>query len=250
MEAYEYQTLYEFEGTYWWYRHLHAVLLQTLQHQAAGDGMRLLDAGCGTGGNLASLAGHISLQIFGFDISRQAAPFWEKRGLHTVCNASVNQIPYPAGTFDHVVCVDVLESQEVDEALAVSELIRVTRPGGTLCLVVPAYDSLMSPRHHQAVHAIRRYTPDRLLALFTGQPVQVLRSTYLFAPVFPLVAPYRWLQKLLPSDPAKPPHSELAFLPTWVNWLLFKAVSLELPLLRKGRMPFGSSILAVLEKVA
>jgi SAM-dependent methyltransferase len=158
MEAHEYSTMFRFESSYWWYRGLHGALADLLRGLHLPPGARVLDAGCGTGGNLASLRRAGFSGACGFDFSPHAAPFWGERGITRACLASINEIPYAAGTFDAVMSVDVLESDAVDEAKAVSELWRVAKPGGYIVLVVPAYRWLLTEEHHKAVHASRRYT--------------------------------------------------------------------------------------------
>ena len=61
MERREYQRLAELDRRLWWFRGLHAQMLTALARPALRwDGMRLLDAGCGTGGLLATLADRLS----------------------------------------------------------------------------------------------------------------------------------------------------------------------------------------------
>lgn len=248
MESYEYQTLYELEGTYWWFQHLHAVLVDMIRSLAASSEPQILDAGCGTGQNVQNLVAKVSPKVFGFDLSPLANPFWRKRDLNRVCNASVNQIPFPENTFDFVVCVDVLESEGVSEELAVNEMRRVAKDGGYLILVVPAYDWLLTPEHHQAVHAIRRYTRPGLEALLARDKVQVRRITYMYTPVFPAIVLYRLILKALTRHAGDSPRSELKPLPTWINRILLAVTSLERNLLKHSDMPFGSSIVAIVQK--
>jgi SAM-dependent methyltransferase len=248
VEAYEYQTLYELESTYWWYRHLHAVLLELLLAHAAGSNLEILDAGCGTGQNIIYMADHLPGRVTGFDLSREAAFFWKLRGFRRVCNASVNQIPFASEAFDIVVCVDVMECADVTEPQAIAEMFRVMKPGGYLCLVVPAFDSLMSRRHHQAVHAVRRYSKRKLRELFSKYPVQEKVTRYIFGPVFPLIALYRWGNKVFPSRDSGPPRSELVKFPAWLDWILYKTVSIERCLISRFEFPFGSSIVTLVRK--
>jgi SAM-dependent methyltransferase len=211
----------------------------------------VLDAGCGTGGNLLAINQHFSPRSFGFDFSPDAAEFWVGRGLNHSAVASINDIPYPSNTFDVTISVDVLESDAVDECRAISELWRVTRPGGFILLVAPAYRWLLTEQHHRAVHASRRYTRRELSALLHRQPVEMIRATHLFAALFPLIAGYRLaLRALTRPSPDAPPRSELQRLPNVVNNLFSGIMSVERRILRRVNLPFGSSILVLGRKIA
>lgn len=248
MQPHEYQTLYEFETVYWWYRGIHGMLLDTLRSLHISPEARLLDAGCGTGQNLVNVKECVTADVYGFDFSTHAAAFWSKRGLDSVCVASINEIPFPAETFDVVTSVDVFECEAVDEEAAYAQLWNVLKPGGFLILVVPAYDWLLNPEHHDAVGAVRRYSRPKLGALLRKRPVQVIRVTHLFASVFPAVAGYRVLDRWLPRRSDGPPQSDLKPLHPTVNRLLRGVVNAERKMLRHWDMPFGSSIMAVARK--
>jgi len=250
LEPYEYRTLFEFESFYWWYQGLHAILLDTLRSLELGKNALVLDAGCGTGQNLANILQDITPRAYGFDLSYHAAPFWIQRGLRQVCLASINDIPFPDDTFDAAMAVDVLEHDLVYEDQAYSELWRVVRPGGFIILVVPAYEWLLTEEHHRAVHASRRYSGQRVLSLLQRQPVNLIRVTYLFASVFPAVVGYRLAVRYFGRRSNEPPRSELRRLPPLLNNLLLWIVNAERHLLQQSDLPFGSSIMAVARKVA
>jgi SAM-dependent methyltransferase len=198
-----------------------------------------------------NIAQNVSDHSFGIDLSRHAVPFWKRRGLKRVCLASVNDLPFPDGTFDVVVCLDVLESDSVIEATAYRELWRVARDGGVIIIVVPAYRWLLTREHHRAVHASRRYTKQRLIALLRGQPVQLVRISYLFALLFPAIAGYRLARRLLGNGRSDLARSELWRLPRPVNAVLYGVMTLERVLLRSNvNLPFGSSLLAVVRKIS
>lgn len=248
MEPYEYKTLFDFESSYWWYRGLRAILLDTLKGLGLGASSRILDAGCGTGKNLQELQGSITAYSFGFDLSQHAARYWPQRGLNGVCLASINQIPFRDGAFDGALSVDVLECDGVREEEAYRELLRVVRPAGFVVLVVPAYSWLYAEKHHKAVHASRRYTRRQVTSLLTKGPVRVLRITHLFPSLLPAIAGYRLLQRLSDHDGAEYPRSDLRLLPSLLNGALFRIVDVERRLLGRVDFPFGSSLLAVVQK--
>ncbi len=251
MEPYEYSTLFEFESSYWWYQGLHAILLDILHNLKVGIGSTILDAGCGTGKNLVNIATKITPHVFGFDFSPHATLFWSQRNLDQICTASINQIPFRDNTFDAVLSIDVLESDEVDEAQAYRELWRVVKSSGFIILVVPAYQWLLTRSHHEAVHASRRYNQRTLRSLLSVCPVEVIRFTHLFASVFPAVAVYRLVLRYFSRNSGSlSPRSELHHLPSFLNKVLFQMVYLERRLLKRMDMPFGSSMLAVVRKAS
>lgn len=249
MEAHEYQTLFEFETSYWWFRGLHLILLDALEAAGVGPHDAVLDAGCGTGQHLVNLTERISRQAFGFDLARDAAPFWAARGLDRVCLASVNDVPFPADTFQAVTSVDVLECDAVSEQRAYDEMWRVLKPGGYLILIVPAYEWLMTEEHHRAVGASRRYSKDRLKALLNTRPVEIVRMTHVFGCLFPAIAIYRLGLPYFRRKSEGPPTSELRPLHPALNKLFIWIMQGERRFLRRWDLPFGSSILTVVRKV-
>lgn len=248
MRAYEYGTLVALEDSYWWFRALRGVLADTCRRLGLAPSARILDAGCGTGVTLRSIGDEIGAERFGFDIAREAASSWASRGLTRMTVGSVNAIPFRDASFDAVLCLDVLECAGVDEAGAYGELLRVTRRGGYLVLLVPAYDWLSSREHDRAVGACRRYSRSRLRRLLCREPVRVRQLTHLFAGTLPVLAAYRLWRRWRGVDGGAEPRSEVRALAPALNTALLRAVSWERALLRRWELPLGSSIMAVVEK--
>ncbi len=248
METQEYKTLFELETSFWWFKALHLTLLDTIQQLGLDSSAMILDAGCGTGQNLSNVCQNLSPNAYGFDVSHDASRFWSRRGLNKVCLASVNEIPYRSGIFDVVMSVDVLECGAVSQERAYSEMWRVLKPGGHIVMIVPAYDWLMTPEHHKAVGAVRRYSRTRLRSLLEKQKVEILRITHFFGSLLPLVALYRLALRYFGSKSNDTPRSELNPVHPLVNGILFNIMNLERLYVRKHRMPFGSSIMAVVRK--
>ena len=103
---------------------------------------RVVDIGCGVGDLLSEVRKRKPLvSVSGLDFSskavdgaRAALPDGEFK--HFVIERS---LPYDSGSFDLVLCTDVLEHLE-NPRLVVAELVRICSPGGLVAIVVPDGD--------------------------------------------------------------------------------------------------------------
>ncbi|MEV4352174.1 methyltransferase domain-containing protein [Actinoplanes sp. NPDC049596] len=109
-----------------------------------GTGWRILDAGCGAGDVSRRLAHDTGGEVVALDSSAATIAAAVER--HDGSNVrylagDITSIALPAGSVDGVWCERVL--QHVDDAdAAIAELIRVTRPGGRICLIDTDWTSL------------------------------------------------------------------------------------------------------------
>lgn len=94
-------------------------------------GAQVLEAGCGTGLILERLH-RVAKSAWGFDLSPGMAEKAKERGLQ-VKLGSVTEIPFENDSFDLVCSFKVL-AHVPDIERAMSELVRVTKPGGHLAL--------------------------------------------------------------------------------------------------------------------
>ncbi|HEX5501428.1 MAG TPA: class I SAM-dependent methyltransferase [Thermomicrobiales bacterium] len=248
MKRAEYERMYAAEGRLWWYRGLRENVLALLGLPAGrGDaGPRILDAGCGTGGMAARL------RPFGRVVAVDLAPYavaicHERRGLDAAAVASLAALPFPAEAFDVVVALDVLSDAGAgDDARALAELARVLRPGGRLCLNLPAYRWLAG-EHDVAVETRRRYRRGEVRALLGRAGFVPERLTYWNCLLLPAVAAARLLSRRRRRDAATA-RSDVAVPPAPLNRALLALVRAEGWLLRRVDLPAGSSILAVARK--
>jgi SAM-dependent methyltransferase len=184
VELEEYARIAAVEDDHWWYRNTRALAADMLGpwlHRTE----RLLDAGCGPGGNGAWLAEHGS--VVGVDLSPDALAFVRaRRPATTPVRASVETLPFTDGVYDAVVGITVLYTV-LDDAAAMRELARVTRRGGAVLLVEPAFPAL-GRAHDATVHGRRRYRRAGLAELATGAGLTVERCTYAYSFLAPPAA--------------------------------------------------------------
>jgi SAM-dependent methyltransferase len=246
MERSEYERLAALDRRLWWFRGLHAQMADALARQ--GDSMalgRVLDAGCGTGGFLATLAQRMPrVELFGLELDPIAASVARAASSRPVCGGSVNALPFGNSTFAAIVTADVLCHRGVDEAAALGELHRCLQPGGLLVVNLPAYGWLLS-QHDLAVHNVRRYSARGVRSLLAAAGFAGIRTAYWNTILFPLMV----LRRKLGWHREGTPASDVVLMPTPVEALFAAIVALEAALIGGGlRFPFGGSVLATAVK--
>jgi SAM-dependent methyltransferase len=236
MEAEQYALMAGVEGRHWWYvgmRRLAAALLASAVEP--GEGLQVLDAGCGTGGTTAWLRRFGT--VTGVDVAAEAVPFWRQRGLRHMARGSVMALPFADASFDLVTCFDVLYHRQVrDEGVALREFWRVLRPGGVLLLRVPAYDWLRGA-HDTAVHTRRRYTRDEVVAAVRAAGFVVAMATYANCFLFPLALLKRWSERWRGAM-----QEEMRLPPAPLNALLTAVLGAEARLVPYWPLPWGLSV--------
>ena len=248
MEKREYEASFQLESSYWWFKGQREILVDSIKRSQPTISGPILDAGCGTGKNLETISKILSPHSVGFDISEWALPFLQQRDLtNRVCQASINEIPFPDDHFEISFSLGVFECEEVNEERAFSEIWRVTQPGGLIILIVSAYEWLLAP-HDKPIHAVRRYNRKNLTKLITSKPVQIQRITNLYPVLFPLVVTSRLINRWTDSTEDMPQESDLRPLSSLLNQILYQIVNVERYILRFANFPFGSSLLAIVRK--
>jgi SAM-dependent methyltransferase len=113
----------------------------------------------------------------------------------TVVQGDALKLPFPEGTFDRVICSEVLEHIPEDEA-AMRELARVLRPGGTMAITVPRFGpelvnwALSDEYHNVPGGHIRIYRRSVLEERLSSTGMVVTGHHYAHG----LHSPYWWLK--------------------------------------------------------
>jgi SAM-dependent methyltransferase len=227
---------------HWWYRGRRRVLHAELDRVGLPPDARILDAGCGSGRMLDELCARGD--VIGVDADAGAVAATRRRG-HATQRCAVERMPFPDASFDLVTCLDVIEHTP-DDRRTLRELRRVTRPGGTLLVTVPAYQALWSA--HDVVNGhYRRYRIPQLRAAAQEAGWHHLRDSYFNALLLGPAAVVRLTRRRAGADPGR---SELGLTPGWLNGLLEWPLRVEAAMLRSGaRLPFGLSLLGVFANV-
>jgi SAM-dependent methyltransferase len=243
MDRSAYVRLGELEGEHWWFSARREILKSVIRRFAPqGRGLRLLEAGCGTGGNLRMLAEFGRLDAFELDREARAAA-GTKAPVDIRSGRLPDDIPYERGSFDVIAAFDVIEHVERDvESLA--RLRDKLAPGGRLFMTVPALPWLWS-QHDVTHHHYRRYTRKHLEEVLDRAGLKPVKISYYNTLLFPLIAAVRLVKNALGirdmRDDSMPPPA--------VNAVLKRTFALEAGLVGRVPLPIGLSLLAVAERM-
>ncbi|HKO39198.1 MAG TPA: methyltransferase domain-containing protein [Solirubrobacterales bacterium] len=239
-----YRELHEVEDRHWWFKGRWAVVEALLSRTPLPESPRILDAGCGTGGNLPRYARIGSVE--GAELFEEAVGLCHERGFDSVVQAGLESLPYEDGSFDLIGSTDVLEHVAAEQE-ALRELLRVAAPGGTLLLTVPAY-MWMWTAEDDNLHHQRRYTRRRLWQAVEKAGWEPRVATYFNSLLLPPIAAVRLLSKGK-KDGGGDEQGDLDRTPAWLDGPLSLPMRAEARLIRAGAsLPAGVSVGIVCRK--
>ena len=171
------------------------------------SGTRLLDAGCGVGRHVCEAFRRQGVTVAGVDLKWDdllktknllSVMSRENNGKWAVAQANIVKLPFSDGYFDVVICSEVLE-HVTNDSTAISELIRVLKPGGDLVITVPRYLpericwAISDAYHNEPGGHVRIYRKKKLKLLLEKSGAFCRRIEYRHG----LHAPYWWLKCLV-----------------------------------------------------
>lgn len=242
MEPSIYTLMASLEENHWWFAARRAIAENLIRQLRLPPGASILDAGCGTGGNLAMLSRYG--QVDAMELDDRARQMANAKGVAQVLSGELpGEVPYPQGQFDLIALLDVLEHVE-DDCNTLEVLGSLLKPGGRLLISVPAFPFLWSA-HDEAHHHKRRYFLGELKSKLENAGLEVAYASYFNTILFPLIFGARQLGKLRAD---KRESGDLAMPGPWINRLLFAIFSSERFVLGRWPLPFGVSAMAIARK--
>ena len=245
MNADEVHKMAAVEASHWWYVGTREICLTLLRPHIAGLGpLRILDIGCGTGGNLAELARLGPAR--GIDLDPLCVDYTQRRGLE--CSLG-NMLDFaaPPASLDLITFFDVATHLGRDPFPTVlAHVGTALAPGGVLAFREPAMP-IARGSHDRAVDIQHRFTAPDVRHCLEDAGFEPLRITYLNTLLFPPIVLLRQLQNALTPDRAV---SDVRSTAEPLNTLLLGLLRIEKKLLRFTDLPFGVSLFAVARKSA
>lgn len=190
MQSEQFQLHAEIEQRHWWFVARRKIVRQLVEAVLPqNEGHTVIDVGCGTGANLASLAD--GYQTIGIDASAEAIELARQRfpGVEFHCGFAPDDLGARFAEADLVMLNDVMEHVPDDFSL-LSSLVTAAKPGALFLITVPADMALWSP-HDVAFGHYRRYDLPRFRETWTDLPVTELLAVPFNTRLYPLV---RWIR--------------------------------------------------------
>jgi SAM-dependent methyltransferase len=235
-----YRQMAQTEDDHWWFVGRRAIISKVIESLSLPSQARILEIGAGTGGNLEMLSrfGDVSASELD-EFSREHAI--HKTGIRVRKARLPDLLPFQTKHFDLICLFDVLEHVE-DDVGALRAITQFLKPEGRVLLTVPAHQWLWSV-HDAELHHFRRYSAQQLQRIISQSGYMATKLSYFNAILFPLVAASRLGDRILSRRSA----TGTGMPPRLLNAFLSAMLSMEAHLITHARIPFGVSLLALLE---
>jgi SAM-dependent methyltransferase len=239
----EYSRMAEAEQALWWYRCLHALVLDRIKALRLPADAAVVDAGCGTGGLMLRLREAGYRQVRGFDISPFAVAHCEQRGLpvrlSSVIDLASHVMPH---SLSLMTCNDVLYFLPSQQRIAAFSAWRtLLDQEGRIILNVPT-GNLFRGIHDLSVGIGERISLAQLQSDLHKAGYEIEYRRYWPFLLSPLVLAARFSQRLKLRKGEADIRSDIDLPPVLVNQALYALTRLE------TRLPigwFGSSLFVV-----
>lgn len=248
-DASAFESLFQMERRHFWHVGRREIILDIMRRNIPSlEKSRMLEIGCGNGGVLAFLK-NSGIDVEGGDIFMEGLAF---------CQQQVNSVPLYQldvlalpfrNEFDVVGLFDVLEHID-DDTRALLEISQALKRGGKLLITVPAYQFLWSYFDIRSHHR-RRYERDELIAKMEQTGFTVKKISYYMFFLFPILAAIRLIGNIKRHKDDRQEGISASLETRTVpilNEVFLGLLRLEKFLLRYFNLPFGASLIVLVEK--
>ncbi|MEM7243685.1 MAG: GtrA family protein [Pseudomonadota bacterium] len=241
MEDFVLSSMGENEERHWWNRARRAIVARLISRFCGlPKRARILEAGCGTGGNLEMLQEFGVVESFEIDdVSRKTAV--AKSGLDIPYGVLPDGVPKHLKDYNLITALDVIEHVEEDVESMQALATRLAEDGKIL-VTVPAMPWLWS--HHDVLHHhFRRYTKRSFAKVVDQAGLHIAHIGYYNFILFPAAAAKRLYDRY-----ANAKYSDIEVPPFWLNALFYFIFKLERLWIGHVPMPIGVSLFVIVQK--
>jgi SAM-dependent methyltransferase len=233
-----YVEMQKIEDTHWWFVARRKIIEKQIKNIPSPK-YKILEVGCGTGGNLSMLKQFGSVKAFEMD--RSAIEMIKLKAINDITvefGKCPNQIPFREEKFDLICIFDVLEHINNDIETLI-ELKKLLNFNGKIIITVPAHQWLFG-NHDLFLNHCRRYSHFSLKEVIKKSKFKIDKISYFNTILFPLalierlfIIPFK--KSIGLNKPSK-----------IINNFLCNIFSVESYILVKMNLYFGLSLICVI----
>lgn len=161
--------------------------IKIVSRRVKGQKIKVLNIGFGSASLEKEFFKKIKKDVkwYGIDIANKSVKLASQRFKHCKFElGNINQIQHNNNFLDYVIALEVLEHvQPSDTLIALSEVYRITKPGGTVILSVPLNEGLeeMIQKGENPNAHVRVYTPELIKAELEISGFKIINEKKLYA---------------------------------------------------------------------
>lgn len=240
MDPKSYTEIAEIQLGHWWFVGRRAIIRDLVSSMRLTQPAKILEVGCGPGGNLKMLNEFGFVKAF--EMSEDAISMAKKQTYNFFdikLGSCPNNIPFERELFDLICMFDVLEHIEEDGETLLA-LKKLLKENGKIIITVPAYQWLYGA-HDKLLHHKRRYSFNELRSKIENSGYKIEKLSYFNSILFPIALAVRMYEKIHSSSRPSGGSTPNSL----VNHLLCNLFKSEKYLLRYLTLPFGVSLVGI-----
>ena len=242
MSKEEFNKINKLENTHWWYVGTREICFDILErYLPQKTGIKSLDVGCGTGGNLKMLMKYGEAE--GIDVDPYAVEL-TKQNNYNCRVGDMHNLNLPKENYDLITFYDVINQTKPELTPKIfNDVFSGLKRSGILSFREPAMD-IAAGSHDKEVGILYRFNKNDTKKMLEQSGFKVLYIGYINSLLFlPIV-----LKRKIDKAFNLPPKSDVKYHAGVVNVFLLWMLRAEKMLLKFILFPFGVSILVVAQK--
>ena len=238
---------HDYETNYWWFKVRRNVLKILLNKIDKKEKNKVLEIGCGTGGNLKYLFNDYK-EVFGLDIDKSSLEIAKKYSPDSkLLNYDANDLSKIEYKFELIAILDVLYNKNIENPKKVLEQAnKLLNKNGYIIISEPAFN-ILNGNHSNTVDEKRRFYKKELENIIKNSNYDIIFSNYWGVTIFFVLYIKRRIFDCFFFKKSNS-KTDLISIPI-IDKIFYLIMIFENRLIKYIKNPFGSSIIILARKI-